>query len=322
MATKKVFIAGHNGMVGSAILRRVVGNPSLQIQPIIKNRRDLDLMDQNAVYQFFKSQSIDCVILAAAKVGGILANNNFPADFIVNNTLIQINVINGAFQAGIRNLLFLGSSCIYPKNAIQPMQESELLSGYLEPTNEPYAVAKILGIKACESFNRQYDTDYRSIMPTNLYGINDNFDELNSHVIPALIRKFHIAKRTNLSEVTLWGTGNAQREFLYVDDLADACLHLISIPKKEYLSLTSPQQSHLNVGTGEEFSISELALEISKVVGYEGKINYDSSKPDGPMRKSICSKKLLSSGWEPRWDLKSGLNETYTWFLENEKKLL
>lgn len=312
----KIFVAGHQGMVGSAIVRQLLANGYTNL--VVKNRTELDLCDQSAVREFMQICQPDYVVIAAAKVGGIHANNTYPAEFIYNNLMLECNLIHEAYSAGVKQLLFLGSSCIYPKLAEQPMTESALLSGLLEPTNEPYAVAKIAGIKLCESYNRQYGTDYRSLMPTNLYGPGDNFHAENSHVIPALIRRFHEATLTNATQVVVWGTGNVLREFLYVDDLAAACLHIMTLDAAIYATHTQPMLSHINVGTGVDCSIRQLAETIARVVNYRGEIIFDASKPDGPPRKLVNVDKLARLGWIAPTDLNSGLQKTYQWFLDNE----
>lgn len=317
MSQKNIFVAGHNGMVGSSICRYLKNTSSEDCSIIIAKREELDLTNQSQVLEFFKLNNIDCVYLCAAKVGGIYANNQFPADFIYQNLMIEMNIIHSAFLCDVENLLFLGSSCIYPRGAIQPMTEEVLLSGNLEPTNEPYAIAKIAGIKACESYNRQYGTDFRSVMPTNLFGSNDNFHPLNSHVIPGLLRRFHEAKQNNESEITIWGTGKAMREFLFVDDLAHACKHVMEMPRSQYEELTRPQLSHLNVGSGVEHSIADLANIIKKITNYNGRIIFDNSKPDGPPRKLMDSSKLISTGWTASHTLETGLEYTYSWLLDN-----
>jgi GDP-L-fucose synthase len=308
----KLYVAGHKGMVGSALVR-LLKNQNVEI--ITKDRSELDLLDQYKVQHFFKNQKIDQVYLAAAKVGGIYANNTYPADFIYENLMIETNIIHNAFLNGVKKLLFLGSSCIYPKNTNQPMKEQSLLTGKLEPTNEPYAIAKIAGIKMCESYNRQYgkshNIDYRSIMPTNLYGPGDNYHSENSHVIPGLIYRFHEAKINNLSSVTIWGTGKPKREFLYVDDMARASIHLMNIDKKTYDKHTSPTCSHINVGSGIDLSVKELAENIKEVVGFKGKIHFDPTKLDGSPRKFIDSKKINNLGFKHEVDLKNGLKKTY-----------
>ena len=312
MKHPKIFIAGHNGMVGSAIVR-FLKNQNVEL--ITKKKTELDLLNQQDVQNFFKSQKIDQVYLAAAKVGGIHANNTYPADFIYENLMIEINVIHSAFLNGVKKLLFLGSSCIYPKNANQPIKEEELLTGKLEPTNEPYAIAKIAGIKICESYNRQFgkshSIDYRSLMPTNLYGPGDNYHPVNSHVIPGLLYRFHEAKINNLPKVTIWGTGTPKREFLYVDDMARASIHLMNIDKETYDKHTSSMCSHINVGSGKDLTIKELAEIIKEVVAFKGEIQFDSSKPDGNLRKFLDSEKIKNIGFKPETSLKEGLIKTY-----------
>ena len=314
---KRVFIAGHRGMVGSAIVRQLEKRSDIEL--VLKTRSELDLLSQSDVYDFFQGEGIDQVYLAAAKVGGIIANNTYPADFIYENLMIQSNIIHGAHQAGVQKLLFLGSSCIYPKFAEQPMTESSLLSGVLEPTNEPYAIAKIAGIKLCESYNRQFGRDYRSIMPTNLYGPNDNFHPENSHVIPGLIRRFHEAKLKELPEVVAWGSGKPMREFLYVDDMAAASVHVMEIAPSVYEKNTEPMLSHINVGTGVDCTIRELVETVAKVVGFEGSIRFDSSKPDGTPRKLMNVDRLKSLGWQYSIDLDNGLRLSYDWFINNQE---
>lgn len=315
---KRVFVAGHQGMVGSAIVRALEKAGDAEI--ITRTRSELDLLDQAAVFRFFNQNAVDEVYLAAAKVGGIWANNTYPAEFIYQNLIIEANIIHGAFQAGVRKLLFLGSSCIYPKLAEQPIAESSLLQGALEPTNEPYAIAKIAGIKLCESYNRQYGTDYRSVMPTNLYGINDNFHPENSHVVPALLRRFHEAKMQDLPSVTVWGSGSPMREFLYVDDMAGACLHVMNLPKEVYGEHVLPMSSHINVGTGKDCTIRELANTIARAVGYQGDILWDTSKPDGTPRKLLDVGLLKRLGWQYSVELDEGIKRTYQWFLQNQEK--
>jgi len=319
--SSKIYIAGHRGMVGSAIVRQLLaqGHPAESI--VTRTHAELDLTDQAAVRAFFVSELPDQVYLAAAKVGGIHANNTYPADFIYQNMMIQANVINAAFHNGVQKLLFLGSSCIYPKLAPQPMCEDALLTGILEPTNEPYAIAKIAGIKLCESYNRQYGqshgVDYRSVMPTNLYGPGDNYHPENSHVIPALIRRFHEAKVSNAPSVATWGTGTPMREFLYVDDMAAACLHVMNLPRAIYQQHTLPMLSHINVGRGHDISIRDLAETIARVVGYPGDIAFDPSKPDGAPRKLMDSTRLNALGWNAKESLEAGLKKAYEDFLKS-----
>lgn len=313
---KKVFVAGHNGMVGSAIVRQL--SQQADIELITRSRKELDLCNQQAVADFFAANQIDEVYMAAAKVGGIIANNTYPADFIYENLMVECNVIHSAHLAGIQKLLFLGSSCIYPKLAEQPMTEAALLTGLLEPTNEPYAVAKIAGIKLCESYNRQYGRDYRSVMPTNLYGMNDNFHPENSHVIPALIRRFHEAKLANAEQVVAWGTGKAMREFLYVDEMAAASIYVMNLAPAIYQQHTQPMLSHINVGTGVDCTIRELVETVAKVVGYQGRIEFDTSKPDGAPRKLMDVSRLKQLGWQAQVSLEQGLQQTYQWFLQNQ----
>lgn len=308
----RVFVAGHRGMVGSAITGQLEANGYRNI--ITRTSSELDLTNQAAVAAFFAEQKIDEVYLAAAKVGGIHANNTYPADFIYQNLMIEANVIHQAYANGVQKLLFLGSSCIYPKLAEQPMAESALLNGYLEPTNEPYALAKIAGIKLCESYNRQYGMDYRSVMPTNLYGPGDNYHPENSHVIPALIRRIHEAKQAELSEVVIWGTGTPKREFLHVDDMAAASIFVMDLDKDIYDSHTDPMQSHINVGTGIDCSILEVAQTIADVVGFKGMITTDPTKPDGAPRKLMNVDRLHQLGWEAKIELESGLINAYEWF--------
>tara|TARA_B100001057_G_scaffold500429_1_gene615438 strand:- start:4497 stop:5459 length:963 start_codon:yes stop_codon:yes gene_type:complete len=313
---KRVFVAGHNGMVGSAICRSLQKDGRYEI--ISKDHSSLDLLDQHKVHKFLKTEKPDSVIFAAAKVGGIFANNTYPADFIYENLQIQNNIIHGSHEANIQELLFLGSSCIYPKLAPQPISEEFLLTGKLETTNEPYAVAKIAGIKMCESYNRQFSRDYRSVMPTNLYGPGDNFHIENSHVIPALIRRFHEAKISNKKDIIVWGSGRPKREFLYVDDLADAILFLINIEQSEFKKFITIKDSHVNIGTGEDISINELSNLIKKEINFDGEILFDTSKPDGPPRKLLNIDLLNKMGWNYNTGLEEGLNKTYKWFLKNE----
>jgi GDP-L-fucose synthase len=317
---KRIFVAGHKGMVGSSIVRQLEQQiaEGAELEIIVRDRHELNLLSQTDVQAFFTSVSIDEVYLAAAKVGGILANNTYPADFIYQNLMIQCNIINSAHQANIQQLLFLGSSCIYPKLAQQPMSEGMLLAGTLEETNEPYAIAKIAGIKLCESFNRQYGRDYRSVMPTNLYGPNDNFHPENSHVIPALIRRFHEAKLNNDKQVIAWGSGKPMREFLYVDDMAAASIHVMNLNKTTYDENTQPMLSHINVGTGVDCTIKELVETVAKVVGFKGSIEFNTSKPDGSPRKLMDVDRLKKLGWEYIVELEQGLESTYEWFLVNQ----
>tara|TARA_R110000787_G_scaffold42377_3_gene104186 strand:+ start:2963 stop:3937 length:975 start_codon:yes stop_codon:yes gene_type:complete len=310
-----VFVAGHRGMVGSAIVRRL---SSLGYKHILTaTRAELDLTDQAAVFDFFKANRIDHVVLASAKVGGIHANNTYPAEFIYENLLIEANVIGAAHQHDVQRLLFLGSSCIYPRDAEQPMREDALLTGTLEPTNEPYAIAKIAGIKLCESFNRQYGRDYRSVMPTNLYGTNDNFHPENSHVIPALMRRFHQAVQEQAEKVVIWGSGKPMREFLHVDDMAAASVHVMELDEQSYKANTQSMLSHINVGTGIDCTIRELAETMARVTGFKGKLGFDASKPDGTMRKLMDVSRLASLGWKAQISLEEGLTQTYAWFREN-----
>tara|TARA_B100000787_G_scaffold26776_1_gene17743 strand:+ start:1203 stop:2159 length:957 start_codon:yes stop_codon:yes gene_type:complete len=310
----KIFIAGHNGLVGSAIIRRLEAKGFKNL--LTKSHSDLDLTNQALVLKFFKKEKPDFVILAAAKVGGIHANNTYPADFIYDNIMIQTNIIHAAYKYKVKKLLFLGSTCIYPKLADQPMKENALLSGPLESSNEPYAIAKISGIKLCESYNRQYNTDFRSVMPTNLYGINDNFHPENAHVIPALLRRIHEAKINNLTEVSIWGDGKAMREFLFVDDMAEASIFVLELDKEKYDKNVNPMTSHINIGTSLDVSILELAETIKIVVGFKGVLKFDTSKPNGPPRKLVDTSKLKNMGWIYKVDLKQGLERTYQWYLE------
>ncbi|MEQ9553576.1 MAG: GDP-L-fucose synthase [Coleofasciculus sp. G3-WIS-01] len=302
----KIYVAGHRGLVGSAIVRSLRDKGYTNL--ILKNSQELDLRRQQAVEDFFAAERPDYVFIAAAKVGGINANNTYRAEFLYENLMIESNVIHSAYLFGVKKLLFLGSSCIYPKLCPQPMKEEHLLTGYLEPTNEPYAIAKIAGLKLCENYCRQYGVNFISAMPTNLYGLNDNFDLANSHVLPALLRKTHEAKINKAEAVEIWGTGSPLREFLYVDDLADALVFLMD----HYNEI-----QFVNVGTGEEVSIKELALLIKAVIGYEGELKFDSSKPDGTPRKLLDTSKINAAGWQPKISLKQGLELTYQWFAEN-----
>jgi len=314
----KIYVAGHQGMVGSALVRRLrkAGCENL----LLTARSAVDLENQQQVHDFLQTEKPDYIYLAAAKVGGIHANNTYPAQFIYSNLMIAANVINAAHAAGVNQLLFLGSSCIYPKLAPQPMPEECLLSGVLEETNEPYSIAKIAGIKLCESYNREYGTDYRSVMPTNLYGSNDNFDLKTSHVLPALLRKFHEAQKANAPSVEIWGTGTPRREFLHVDDLADACLFISCLPKARFAAHTKPRLSHLNIGTGTDISIAELAEVIRNVVGYEGGIAYNSDYPDGTKQKLLDVSAVTDLGWKAQVELKEGIAATYQWYLDEGEK--
>ena len=309
-----VFVAGHAGMVGSAIVRQL---DAAGVEVLTAGRDELDLTNQSVVHDFIRSHRPDAVIVAAAKVGGIHANNTYPAEFIYQNLMIESHLIQAAHEADVNRLLFLGSSCIYPKLAPQPMPEECLLTGALEPTNEPYAIAKIAGIKLCESYNRQYGRDYRSVMPTNLYGDGDNFHAENSHVIPALMRRFHEAKQAGDAEVSVWGTGNAMREFLHVDDLAEACVHVMNLERATIEAVTEPMCSHINLGTGVDVTIRELAETLVKVVGFEGELTFDTTKPDGTPRKLLDVSKVNSLGWQAQMSLEAGLTATYRWFLDH-----
>jgi len=317
--TPKIYLAGHRGMVGSAIVRKLQAHGFNNI--VVRTHAELDLTNQEAVNAFFKQERPEQVYLAAAKVGGIHANNTYPAEFIYQNLMMEANVIHAAWQQGVQKVLFLGSSCIYPKLVEQPMREDALLTATLEPTNEPYAIAKIAGIKLCESYNRQYGVDYRSVMPTNLYGPGDNYHPENSHVIPALIRRFHEAKILNKPDVIIWGTGTPRREFLYVDDMAAASVHVMNLDKSVYDQYTSPMQSHINLGYGEDVTIADLANAVSEAVGYSGEIKFDTSKPDGTPRKLMDSERLNSLGWKPKVDLKDGLKKAYADFLAHADSL-
>lgn len=312
----KIFVAGHRGMVGSAIVRglQAIGFKNI----VVATHSNLDLINQQAVDDFFKKNQFDQVYLAAAKVGGILANNTYPAEFIYQNLMIESNIIHSSHQNNVNKLLFLGSSCIYPKYAEQPMKEDALLTGILEPTNEPYAIAKIAGIKLCESYNRQYGRDYRSVMPTNLYGPYDNYHADNSHVIPALLRRFHEAVQKKQNEVVIWGSGTPMREFLYVDDMADASIFVMNLHEEEYKKNTQPMLSHINVGTGIDCTIRELAETIARVTGFNGLLTFDATKPDGTPRKLMDVSRLESMGWKAKTTLEEGLKMAYQWFVDNQ----
>lgn len=315
----KIFVAGHRGLVGSAIVRKLKNEGYDNL--VLKTRQELDLRDKKAVESFFKTEQPEYVFLAAAKVGGIQANNTYPADFIIQNIEIETNVITSALQVGVKRLLFLGSSCIYPRECPQPIKEEYLLTGQLEPTNEPYAIAKIAGIKMCESINRQHGTDFRSLMPTNLYGPGDNFHPENSHVIPGLLRRFHEAKVRGDKYVNVWGSGRPRREFMHVDDLASACVYIMNLDKDIYDNFTQPMLSHVNVGVGKDCSIKELAETIAEVVGFDGEICFDTSKPDGTPQKLLDISRISALGWSAKISLEEGLKHTYQWFLENKESL-
>jgi nucleoside-diphosphate-sugar epimerase len=310
----RIYLAGHRGMVGAAIARKL---SDCGVELLTRTHAELDLTDQQAVKGFFEAERPDAVILAAAKVGGIHANNSYPAEFIYENLMMECNVVHQAHAAGVRRMLFLGSSCIYPRDAPQPMREDALLTGTLEATNEPYAIAKIAGIKLCESYNRQYGTDYRAVMPTNLYGPGDNFHPANSHVLPALIRRFHEAAEANADEVVVWGSGKPRREFLHVDDMADGALFVFDLDAAVYRSETQPMLSHINVGAGEDISIADLAALVAKITGFRGAIRLDASKPDGTPRKLMDVSRLARLGWRAQIGLEEGIVSTYRWFLHN-----
>ncbi len=315
----KIYVAGHRGLVGSALVRRLEKEGYSNL--ILRASKELNLRDESAVKSFFDEEKPEYVFLAAAKVGGIHANNTYPADFIIQNIQIQTNVITHALRTGVKRLLFLGSSCIYPRECPQPMKEEYLLTGPLEPTNEPYAIAKIAGIKMCESVNRQHGTDFRSVMPTNLYGPGDNFHPENSHVLPGLLRKFHEAKTNQSEYVEVWGSGRPRREFLHVDDMASACLYIMNLNEKTYKANTKPMLSHVNIGTGKDCTIRELAETIAKVTGYKGEIRFDPSKPDGTPQKLLDVSRLNALGWEAVISLEDGIRQTYQWFLEHRNEI-
>ncbi|WDN77834.1 GDP-L-fucose synthase [Escherichia coli] len=316
MTKKRILVAGHRGMVGAAIVRQLAERDDVEL--VLRTRDELNLLDASAVQAFFAAERIDQVYLAAAKVGGIVVNNTYLADFIYENMMIESNIIHAAHLHNVNKLLFLGSSCIYPQLAAQPMAENELLQGQLEPTNEPYAIAKIAGIKLCESCNRQFDRDYRSVMPTNLYGPHDNFHPSNSHVIPALLRRFHEAREQNTPDVVVWGSGTPMREFLHVDDMAAACIHVMELDREVWQEYTQPMLSHINVGTGVDCTIRELAQTLAQVVGYKGRVVFDASKPDGTPRKLLDVTRLHQLGWYHEISLEAGLASTYQWFLEHQ----
>jgi len=313
----RIFVAGHNGMVGRAIVRQLEG---AGCEVVTRRRGELNLLSQVDVQAFFEAADIDQVYLAAAKVGGIQANNNFPAEFLYENLMIEANIIHSAHIVGVQKLLFLGSSCIYPKLAEQPMREDALLTGILEPTNEPYAIAKIAGIKLCESYNRQYGRDYRSVMPANLYGSFDNYHPENSHVVPALLRRFHEAVLKGSDEIVIWGSGEPMREFLHVDDMAAASIYVMDLSVDAYAAETDMMLSHINVGTGKDCTIRELAQTIAEVTGFKGKLLFDRTKPDGTPRKLLDTSKLTALGWSPQIDLREGLQMAYDWFVANQDK--
>ena len=312
---KRIYVCGHNGMVGSAIVRALRGRGYTNL--LLLESQKLDLRNQQQVQALFTEEAIDAVIIAAAKVGGIHANSTYPVDFLYDNIMIATNICHAAYTSKVSRLLYLGSTCIYPRLAPQPMHESSLLTSKLEPSNEPYAIAKIAGIKLCEAYNAQYNCDFRAAMPTNLYGINDNFHPENSHVLPSLIRRFHEAKLKQQADVTVWGTGTPTREFLYVDDMADACLHILNLDRRAYLDVAGSDGLHINLGTGKEITIADLAKKVAEVVDYQGQIVFDSSKPDGTPRKVTDVSKVNSLGWHAKTDLDQGLKKVYKWFADN-----
>jgi len=315
---QRVFVAGHRGMVGSAIVRLL---EQRAVDLVVRTRQELDLTNQAAVAAFFAAERIDQVYLASAKVGGIHANNTYPAEFIYENLMIEANIIHAAHTHGVQKLLFLGSSCIYPRDVQQPMREQALLTNTLEATNEPYAIAKIAGIKLCESYNRQYQRDYRSVMPTNLYGPHDNYHPENSHVIPALVRRFHEATQRGDEEVVIWGSGTPMREFLHVDDMAAACLHVMELDRETYEAHTEPMLSHINVGTGQDCTIRELAETLASVTGFQGRLSFDATKPDGTPRKLMDVSRLAGLGWTSSIELEEGLRDAYRWFIEHQHQV-
>ena len=316
---RRIYVAGHNGMVGSALVRHLRRDPSITV--IARSHAQLDLTEQAQVRRFFAEENPDEIYMAAARVGGIHANNTYPAEFIYSNLMVEANVVHEAWRHGVEKLLFLGSGCIYPRMAPQPIQEGALQTGKLEPTNEPYAVAKIAGIKLCESYNRQYGCDFRSVMPTNLYGPGDNYHPENSHVLPAMIRRFHEAKVNRAPFVTIWGTGRAKREFLYVDDMAAACLHVMALARDDYQKHTHPMESHINIGTGQDLTIADLALTVAEAVGYRGELTFDTSKPDGTPRKLLDVSLLSQLGWRARTPLRDGIQLAYKDFLAQQENL-
>ncbi|HSO84526.1 GDP-L-fucose synthase [Thiocapsa sp.] len=316
-----IFVAGHRGMVGSALIRALLARGHDPARIVTRSRAELDLLNPAAVDDFFAQNRPDQVYLAAAKVGGIHANNSYPADFIYDNLMVAANIIHAAHLHDVQKLLFLGSSCIYPRHAAQPLREDALMTGPLEPTNEPYGIAKIAGIKLCESYNRQHGRDYRSVMPTNLYGPNDNFHPQNSHVLPALLRRFHEAVRQHLPEVVIWGSGTPMREFLHVDDMAEACIHVMELPETAYREATQPMLSHINIGSGRDCTIRALAETIARVTGFQGRLTFDDTKPDGTPRKVLDIGLIRSLGWSPRIPLEEGIRDTYRWFLDNQDTL-